>query len=352
MSGPVFMRRTGLRVLALAVAAALAAGCASGPVARSVELFPADASIPASIRTIAVLPSPSPARFAPDVAGELEVALAAVRVAGQPYFQVVDRRQIGHVLREIRLSETGHTDPAQAARAGQLLGAQALVQVQLVQHDLRAQPVLAQRLVCVQSEPRSDRRGQPVPDRCLKTEWQPTRCTLQTARVQLRVRLVETSSGRVVAAHDLPGLAEQTVCPGDTAVALHGHDLLQRARAQAVQDARLALAPSYRPVYRPLLSAWPAGNATPARQSHERALAFAAAGRMEPACALWGDALQQAEGRTPATLHNLGVCAELDGRLQQALSLHRQAERQLTAPDRTIAQAIARVTAALSPGQP
>lgn len=144
MSGLATMRRTGLEVLALAVAAALAAGCASGPVARSVELFPADASIPASIRTIAVLPSPSPARFAPDFAAELEVALAAVRVAGRPYFQVVDRRQIGHVLREIRLSETGHTDPAQAARAGQLLGAQALVQVQLVQHDLRAQPVLAQ----------------------------------------------------------------------------------------------------------------------------------------------------------------------------------------------------------------
>lgn len=351
MNGTALARHTApaAAALAMVLATLLSGGCSGGPVARSLELFPPAAGTPASLRRIAVMPAVRPGLMTPDVAAELEQALAAVRIEGQAYFEVVDRRRLGDVLRELRLTDRGPTDPAQAARAGQLLGAQALVHADLVQHELRSQPVVAQRPVCVQPEQRSDRQGRPLPERCRKTEWQPARCTLLTAHARLRVRMVESGSGRVAVAEDAAGHAEQTYCPGDTWLAAKpsGQDLLQRARAQAVHQARMALAPSYRQVDRPLLRAGPTGENPVAQRHHEQALAFAAAGRMEPACALWNRVLQEPGGRTPATLHNLAVCAELDGRLRDALAWHLQAEGLLTAPDRTIARAIDRVRAAL-----
>jgi hypothetical protein len=72
------------------------------------------------------------------------------------------------------------------------------------------------------------------------------------------------------------------------------------------------------------------------------ALAFARANRLDRACEMWEE-IARSDRNSVATHHNLGVCSEAQGDLDTALNRYALADRQLTKPDPTVSESLARV---------
>jgi tetratricopeptide (TPR) repeat protein len=83
-------------------------------------------------------------------------------------------------------------------------------------------------------------------------------------------------------------------------------------------------------------------NSSDAKKKLDQGMEFAKNNRLDRACELWGEA-RISEPYSPSILYDLGVCSEVSGELEQALTLYKEADRLLKSPDDKVSSALHRV---------
>ncbi len=316
--------------LLLAAALVLALG-ACAPKVKTKALVPAKFHEATSLKRIAVMPLENDRGSL--ATAQIAAILADVRIAGKPYFDVVEREAMRQVVREQALGQTGVVDQTTAQQTGQMLGAEGIVMGAVTKNYVQDSPFTDTRSVCV----RYDEDGY-----CDEYQSRRVSCLKRTAVFAFTPKIVNVQTGRIAAADTFEDMESKSVCETDGVSLPPGGVLLDKARTKALNEFRNAVAPRYITVEISLMKDDRDGCPEQAEDLIKQGVTWAKEGRLDRACGIW----RQAYDIYPQSLaapYNLGVCAETAGDTEGALKLYKEADRHAMEPEKLINEALTRV---------
>lgn len=319
----------------------LFAGCTTQ--IRLNMLLPADHHEASLTKTVAVLPFGGPDGTA--TAAEFEAVLGGINIDNKPYFTLVDRSSIDQTISELKLAQSGLVDAGTAARIGGLVGAQGIYAGVVTQAGWHDSPYKETRQECVQRETKRDDKGRTSEGNCIRWRNHQVSCIKRVAGFACSPKLIEVRTGRILYAQNLSGSADASGCE-DGKPLPGGPELLHRAREIAKAEFRKDVAPHYITKEIALMDDTAGMTSTEAKDKLKRGIEYAAKGRMDQACELWGES-RILSPSAPSLLYDLGICAESRGDFEAALKLYREADKQLGKPDDRITLALNRMTEAI-----
>lgn len=307
----------------------LLTACAS-PSVTSERIVPPRFRAASHFRTVALLP------FHGDTGGnfsaEVEDNLKGVAIGQNPYFTMADKHKVA--VTAMAYPESRLVDPdVDAVRA---IGAR-----------LDVQAVITGKLVSTVNE-RTTREHRTI---CRKTAedggctlWGETdiSCIQREARVIFSPRMVAVATGKTVYSGELRGESGTLVCADNSTRHLDRETLIDRAEEQAIRTFRRDIAPYFVADELPVMdssSGIPSGEG---RDLFVQGVLLAEQGEGKRACQLWKKAEPFAP-EAPGLVFNLGVCAESDGNLEQALSRYQKVAALREPPDGMVADAQKRI---------
>jgi tetratricopeptide (TPR) repeat protein len=158
------------------------------------------------------------------------------------------------------------------------------------------------------------------------------RCIKRTATFNVTPKLIEVESSKIVYSNALEAVVTDSHC-SDSQQALKDRTAMQRAaQEQTTAKFRLDVAPYVTTVAISLMDSTSGIESADAKDKLKSGLEFAKKNRLDRGCEIWSEARRSAPNSI-AYLYNLGVCAEVNGRLEEAQSLYKQADKQLSKPD-------------------
>jgi tetratricopeptide (TPR) repeat protein len=294
-------------------------------------------------KSVAVLPFNGPGGS--EFAAEIEGVLASIGIDGKQYFTIVDRVSLDKTISEMKLSQSGLVDQKTAAKIGKLTGAQGIYTGIVTQNNFDESRYHEKRSTCVQYETKKDKDGKTSQGACISWRSYNVNCTKKVANFAVSPKLVEVSTGKILYSRNLFATEDSSGCD-DTKPAQSEHVLLEKAKQSVKKDFRRDIAPYYVTSEIKLMDSTNGLDSAEAVDKFKRGLEYAAKGRMDAACELWGEA-RNINANAPALIYDLGVCAESRGDLDAALSLYKQADKKLGKPDDDITLALNRVSTAI-----
>jgi len=324
-------------------------GC-GGPKITSQVLLPAKSHEASQIKRVAVLPFVGTS----EMSSEVEAMLVNTRVSGQPYFTVVERTALHKIMNEQAISLSGTIDETTAAKVGKLVGAEGVI-MGVVKSEVAQKPYQETRSQCVSQ----DKKG-----KCTNTQNYMVQCMQRDAYFSFTPKIVNVATGHIVASETLVGQNSQRTCadssPDGNAIAglvtaLMGGDakkanpgmqsnaeMLGAAKQEALNKFREMMAPHYVQRQFVILEGDDTNPPAAAKDKITQGIQWAKQGRLDRACEIWQDAYSlHAQGY--AIHYDLGLCAEMVGKLPEALELYEKADRLTGKPVKEINQALGRV---------
>lgn len=331
------MKTRNLLYLAIGLVVLIAvSGCATKVKINMLE--PAKYHEAALIRTVSVMPLSG--TEGEQFAGELEGVIGSIRIKGEKFFTLVDRRSLNNVLSEMKLMQSGLTDQATAVRVGKIIGAQGIYTGTVTASTWNDSRYTSQRQECVRRQIKYDEKGNAREGNCIRWRTYDVPCVKRTASFAFTPKLVEVETGRVAFSANYSGSADSSGCQDGTPV-LGGQELLIKAKDAAKKDFRRSIAPYYVVREVKLMDSTDGINSNEAKEKLKNGIDYAEK-RLERACELWKEADRLSPGSVSLT-YNLGVCAESVGDLDAAKILYTKADNLLGKPDEDITQALSRV---------
>ena len=320
---------------------ALAAGCAPVKI-NTTALVPGRFDQAAQFKKVAVLPfeGPQGAEFA----SEIEGVLASVTINDKPYFEVVDRASIDKILAEMKLSMTGLVDPSTAAKVGNIVGARGIYTGAITASTVNDTKYSEKRTRCASEVTKKDSKGHDYQD-CERWEDYYVPCVKRTATFAFTPKLIEVETGRVLYSNTLEKRTMSSACVGRKSLA----DAVEMKRnvQEAVKESfREDVAPHYVTIQISLMDSTSDIDSKEATQKVKSGLDFAKHNRLDRGCELWTEA-KTLSPKSVTILYNLGVCAEVESRLDDAQSLYKEADRLMMKPDDRVTIALARISEAI-----
>lgn len=331
------MRRTSL---ALSAAALTLTGClatSGGPKATVAVPLPAGSAEAARIKNVAVLP------FEGDNSRELttdiEGLLTSVKLGGVPYFNVVERKALDTVLKEIRFSQSGIVNKAQALKLGGLLGIKAYYAGTVNSPAYSQSSYQESRTTCAEQD---SKKGFLAILTCKRWVDSKVSCTKSEVVYSFTPKLVDIETGRIIYSETIKGITAANWCSDQSTPSLTQSQLLHAAKESALANFRKDVAPSIMTMNVQLMDSTDNIGNDLAKHKLLQGLEFAKGNRLDRACELWRDA-RELGGRSPSVFYDLAVCAETAGNFLEAAELYRKADRLLEAPDERVSSSLARM---------
>ncbi len=340
------------RPLLVGIAGLLAFDCmgCGNPKITSQVLLPAKSHEASQIKRVAVLPFSGTS----DMSSEVEAVLVNTRVSGQPYFTVVERTALNKIMTEQAISLSGTIDETTAAKVGKLVGAEGVI-MGIVKSEVAQKPYQETRVRCVSQ----DKKG-----KCTNTQNYTVQCMKRDAYFSFTPKIVSVATGRIVASEVLVGRNSQQTCadssPNDSAVvglvtALMGGDpkkantgmqsnaeMLGAAKQESLNKFREMIAPHYMQRQFVILEEDDTNPPAAAKDKITQGIQWAKQGRLDRACEIWQDAYSL-HSQGYAIHYDLGLCAEMVGKLPEALEHYEKADRLTGKPVKEINEALGRV---------
>lgn len=99
--------------------------CAPPRVAKITAIVPARFHEASKLKEVAVLPFDGTG--GKEFANQIEGTIASINIGDKQYFSIIDRTKLERVIdQELKLSQTGFTDPKTAAKVGKAIGAKGI----------------------------------------------------------------------------------------------------------------------------------------------------------------------------------------------------------------------------------
>lgn len=306
---------------------------------RMKTLVPAKAHKAAKLKRIAVFPFEG--RRGYQISADIEALLTGIRLNNEPYFSVIERTAIDRIVKEQSLQLTGLVSAETAASVGKLLGAEGIILGTVTQYTTEDKPYTEKRSKCVEKEENGE---------CKKEEEYEIECTERNAYVSFTPKIVDVSTGEIVASESLSGSTVNRACK-DSETPLSGRrEMLTKAKELPFEIFRELVAPYYVSVQIKLLTKDDSRIPSDVKKIIARGVKWTKDGRYDRACEFWNEAYKQ-HARGYAIPYLLGVCDEITGNLENALSYYEKADRRTGSPIREINEAIGRVNTTIAKQQ-
>lgn len=328
----------GCPVLALFVIAA----CAPVTI-NSKMLVPGNSDQASQIKKVAVLPFDGPE--GKEFAAEIEGKLASIIVNDKPYFAMVDRVTMDKILSEMRLSMTGIVDPTTATQVGKMVGAKGIYTGTITASTVNDTRYNEKRTRCASQVTKRDKKGNEYKE-CEKTEEYSVSCTKRAASFSFVPKLVEVETGKIIYSNTIEKQSTAAVCSDSEHPLASALEVKRAAKDAAKEDFRKDVAPYFVTMQIKLMDSTSDIDSKEAASKVKSGIEFAKNNRMDRGCELWGEA-KRLSPKSLTILYNLGVCAEIAGRLDEAQSLYKESDRLLTKPDEKVSVALVRVSDAI-----
>lgn len=327
------------RIMRSTVVCALAllavSGCAT--TIKTNVLMPGRIDEAAKFKSVAVLPFDG--TDGKEFSTLVESALAGVRIDDKQYFQIVDRSVMDKTLNEMKLSMTGVVDADTAARIGKMVGAKGIYTGTVTKSAVNDEKSTKEKTKC--ESYRKDSMGKDTRE-CARWKDVKIACKSRLAYFEVAPKLVDVESSRIVFANTYRGNASEEACEGEDKALPDETRMKQQVQEKAIQQLRMDVAPYYEVMEFTLKDSDKDIPSEAAKAKLKDGLSFAKGNRMDRACELWSEA-KATVPNSVTLLYNLGVCAETQGRLEEARVLYQQIDRMQTKPDDAITNALARV---------
>jgi len=316
----------------------LSAGCAT--TVKTNVLMPGKFDEAAKFKSVAVMPFDGPDGKA--LTSVVESTLASVIIDDKQYFKIVDRGSLDKAMGEMQLSMTGIVDTNTAAQVGRMVGAKGIYTGIVTASTVNDARYTEKRKKCSSYKSVTDSKGKKT-DECAQWYDSDVSCTKRTVSFAFTPKLVEVETSRLVFSNTYDSSLETKGCSDDSKGLEDGQVMKRKAQDEAVKKLRMDVAPYYAVMEFTLKD-----DASDIPQAAGKAklkdgLKFAAEKRMDRACELWSEA-KVAAPNSITLLYNLGICAETQGKPDEALAMYRQVDKMLTKPDDLVNKALARTT--------
>ena len=304
-------------------------GCA--PKIKTRMLVPAKYHQAAKFKRIAVMTFEGPS--GDQVSADIEALLVGIQVEDDPYFSVIERGAVEKLLEEQMLHQTGVVDPSTAAKIGKLLGADGIVMGIITRNNIADKRYYEKRSKCVARNEKG---------KCVRRKEYNVSCTERNAYFSFIPKFVSVSTGEILTSEVLSGHTVDDVCQDSERALRDRQEMLTKAKNQAIEKLRELIAPYYVDVEIKLITRDDTNMSSETKDSIDKGVKWIEAGRLVRACESWNEAyLQHQEGY--AVYYLLGICAELSGNYDEALSYYERADRNTGAPIDEISEALGRV---------
>ena len=326
-----------LNKICISVLIILMVACA-GPKIKQDVVMPAKENGMKSVKKVAVI------GFGGDhqqeFAIKLESFLASVKVKNTPYFTVVDRKSINDIIKEQRMvSESGLFNEKDMVKLGKLSGVDTVVNGFVKWPKLETTSFNQERSYCVQT----DKNGQ-----CARWGTKQVSCRKQESNFDVTIKAISVEKGDITFSKNYIGTDNNIYC-SDSGSQKTASELAQNAIDSAMSHMREDIAPYIIVMTIELMTDDDSAldDNKEAYALFESGIQFADSKRMDRACEKFRAATAIYD-KSPALYYNLGVCAEINGDLDKALSLHRHADGLLDKPSDHISAALVRVNSKLN----
>lgn len=330
----------------IVLAGFMLAGCAAPTVETSV-LMPARQDGMAGAKRIGIAPlgGDTGGRFT----ARLQAHFAGIQVKGQPHFTLVqiDRDAL---IREQKAGDSAQFDAKTAVRLGRLVAADTIISGAVTPPQYRVQRSRQERRECVEGQYNQKTKRY---DSCSKYRTYTVRCGKHTSNFGLSLNATSVERGTISFVQDYRGASQDFTCE-DRRPAKSANALSEAAIAQVLQQVRLDVAPYPQRFSIAFLDYDKKGSLKrkqlnfkgnkAVEKRFKKALELVEDKQFDTGCALFREAAGLYDG-SPAIYHNIGVCTEVGGDLDQALAFYDTADRLSGGGLEPVRTALARVRA-------
>ncbi len=316
--------------LCMVFMAAFLSGCSNTVVIESLE--PAKVDRAAKTKVIAVIP------FMHDSTGlseKLEALLANKVVKGKPFFTVVVRRNLEHLLEEHRLQYSGLVDEATTIEIGRLTGAQGLISGEVNTQTIAYRSYLETRSECAD-------------ENCKKLREFYVDCTQMTGYLAATMRMVGVSEGEIIYADNFVAELQYDHCIDESGGLPPSGLVLDRLSHSVAGQFVRQVSPNPVSFEVSLLDEPELDYADDQEARLEYGLEHLKNGRLDKADLLLSELLSSTADRCYVAAYDLGLVKELKGQYMQAQSLYRLADRLTIKPIEEIDDAVLRIQKVIS----
>lgn len=299
-------------------------GCATK--INASKIIPAGATEVTRYKTVAFLDfSGNKGR---DISSRLETIVIKAELNNKKQYSVVDRANIDKIIKEQQFQMT-MANPDTIVDFGQLVGAEA-VWAGNAQSTYNVTRSYETRSKCLKY----------IDGKCQYYREYTVPCESRDMLINVTPKLTSISTGQVVYAKEFKGKDSTYGCADSIFTPQSEGELYESALRNILYNFRLDIAPYVQTIQIELMSSAEGTNDT-SKLLLKNGISFAKNNRMEKACELWQNGLKESSYSISLN-YNIGVCKELAGKFNDALSYFSKAEDYAGKPMRIISDAINR----------
>lgn len=313
----------------------LLAAC-STPKIQVMSLEPCKAGEATQLRKISVLPFEG--KGGESFSSEFEAMLGSIKIDDKQYFDVVSRTALNKIMNEMQFSQSGLVDPQTAAKIGKIVGAKGMFIGEITNASVNDSDFKEERSKCTSS----NKKGI-----CTSSRNYTVNCVKRTALLTVSPKLVEVDSTRIIFSDSYNDTSNSSKC-SDSSSPLEGEgQMLASLKKRILDKIRNDVAPYYKQIEIKLLDKNDGIVSDKAKMQLEAGIEFAKNHRFERSCEIWGEAFELAPNSI-SYLHNLAICKEIEGKLEEAFDMLKKADKQLLSPNDTISESLSRVKSGIA----
>ena len=262
--------------------------------------------------------------------GKIEADASAVRVEGEPWFEVLSRADSAQIFEELRLQASGLTRESGAIEAGGLLGAAAIVTGRVTAAEVADSRYSVRRYECLDKT-------------CEKVRRYRVPCTRRTATLAAQIKVVDVEKGDILYSESYRRTRSWDHCRDRSGGLPAGSEALQELADTIAADFVARLTPGYDRFTVELMEDPDIDYTDRQERLLADALAYLDHGRYDRAKRLLGELVRSTRERSVTAAYDLGVLEEMTGNPEAARSLYRLADSLVEAPDERIDDAVLRI---------
>ena len=322
-----------MKFLLIASLSLVLVSCASKKKVKISAVEPAQEDQMTGIRTLTFIP------FENDrigVGGVIEGAVGNYSLDGtKPYFKVVDRRNINHVLAEQALSASWAVNPKERVRVGQMTGAQGIFTGQVLSADSSQSNTTSSRSRCAAT----NNKGH-----CTRYESYNVTCQNVNYTLSVLVKLVDSSTGNSLYTNTFADKAEYQKCPDYGHIPSGGEVMAEMARKISTNLLSKIAPTKYLLEVNMLEDLKDVEDPTDMQEElFKSGIKFADAGRADKALDIFKRLGESLQWKSYVANFNYAVMLEASGDLLEAQKYYKAADEITTEPNEEVSKGVERI---------
>ena len=250
---------------------------------------------------------------------KIESILAKHRVENEPFFTIVNRSNINHVLEEQKLQNSGLVDTKDIINVGNLIGAQAIISGNVGKSSLSDSHFYESRLRCVDSK-------------CKESYYFKVRCTKRVISLAADIKMVDVARGDIIYADNIARSSSFSHCSDDSR-SLPSKESVADDLALSIADAfTYKLTPHYAYFNVELLDSPDLDYTSEQKELLKNALVYIEQNRYDKAKELLIQLVDTTSQQSYVAFYNLGVLTEAQGDYEKAKTYYEKADSLTSKP--------------------